>query len=75
MDQEGRRLVELLEQCSLKSLAPKFQESGVTAEIVWHLNDEMLSNMNLSLIEKLKYKTAKKSHGPQGNKFELRSSN
>ena len=67
MDRENSRLIELLEQCSLKSLVPKFQQAGVTAEIFWHLDDEMLSDMNLSSIEKLKYNNSKKIHGPQGN--------
>ena len=67
MDQEGRRLIELLEKCNLKSLAPKFQQLGVTAEVFWSLDDEMLSNINLSSIERLRYDTSKKSHGRQGN--------
>ena len=75
MDQEGRRLIELLEKCNLKSLAPKFQQFGVTAEVFWSLDDEMLSIINLSSIERLRYKTAKTNHGTQGNLFELRPLN
>ena len=75
MDRENSRLIELLEQCSLKSLVPKFQQAGVTAEIFWHLDDEMLSIINLNPIEILRYNTAKANHGAQGNLFELRSSN
>ncbi len=62
-------LLKLLEKCNLMSLAPKFQKHDVTVDIIWDLDDDMLSELNLTKIEKLKYTTARKKFGKQGNYF------
>ena len=64
---EATQLLELLERCNLSSMAHKFQENGVTFDIIWDLNDEVLSELKLSKVERMKYNKAKKSYGEKGN--------
>ena len=65
-------LVELLKKSNLMSLAPKFQKHDVTVDVIWFLNDAVLSELNLSELEKLKYNTARKKFGEQGNYFRIK---
>ena len=64
---EATQLLELLERCNLSSMAHKFQENDVTAEIFWDLDDEALSELKLSKVERMKYNKAKKTYGEKGN--------
>ena len=40
-------------------LYPKLAKAGVTANVIWDLDDEMLDQAKLSKIEKLQYNKAK----------------
>ena len=64
---ETTQLLELLERCNLSSMAHKFQENGVTVDIIWDLDDEALSELKLSKAERIKYIKAKKTYGEKGN--------
>ena len=66
--------MELLERFDLSSIAHKFQENGVTVDILWDLDDEIFSELNLSKVEILRYKKAKNKNFRQeeartGNSF------
>ena len=65
-------IVELLKKSNLMSLAPKFQKHAVPVDVIWFLNDAVLSELNLSELEKLKYNTARKQFGEQGNYFRIK---
>ena len=63
-DQVG--ISEELSQCMLSSLLPKFLQFGVTKDILWHLDDEDLTNIDLTKMEKKRYFIAKKKYGTTG---------
>ena len=66
--------MELLKQRNLSSVADKFLKNNVTAGIIWNLDDEILSSMDLTAIERLKYYNAKEEHRKhkhQGNPIEI----
>ena len=65
---ENDRLLELLRQCELSSVSEKFVRHNVTVDIIWSLNDEILSDLQLGSMDRLKYDTARKKYGgDQGN--------
>lgn len=44
----------------IDSMYEKFHENGVTTEVIWVLDDEILTDiLKLNALEKIKYKTAK----------------
>ena len=66
--------MELLKQCQLSSVADKFLKNNITARIIWDLDDEILSSMDLTAIDRLKYYNARDEHGDhkkQGNPIEI----
>ena len=65
-------LLELLKKSNLMSLAPKFQKHGVTVDVIWLLDDAVLSELNLTELEKLKYNTARKKFVEQGKYFRVK---
>ena len=48
-----------LTEFKVQSLFEKFNENGVTVEILWDLDGKMLQDIGLTSIEKLKYSKAK----------------
>ena len=65
---ENDRLLELLRQCELSSVSEKFVRHNVTVDIIWSLNDEIISDLQLDRMDRLKYDIARKKYGgDQGN--------
>ena len=50
-----------LTEFNIQSLFEKFSKKVVTVEILWDLDDEMLQDIGLTSIEKLKYNKAKEN--------------
>ena len=67
LNHENTQLLELMRQCNLSSVAPKLQKLGVTVDVVWLLNDDIISDLRLTNVELLRYNTAKEKYGGQGN--------
>ena len=49
----------VLKKYELRDLYPKFERAGVVADIIWELDENMLSDSGLNAIEKHRYKKAK----------------
>jgi len=58
---------------NVQSLFEKFNENGVTVEILWHLDNEMLQDIGLTSIEKLKYSKAKEKREEKRKRIMTRS--
>lgn len=56
--QKYRDLINILEEFDLACLAEKFAKGGVTTNILWELDEEILDEIELTKLEKLKYKKA-----------------
>ena len=52
-------LFELMQEFRIESMYDTFNEYGVTVDEIWKLDDEMINDMNLNKLQKLKYRTAK----------------
>ena len=57
--------MELFEQCELSTVVEKFLKLDVTVDIVWSLEEDILSQLELNRMERLKYDEAKKKYGEQ----------
>ena len=57
--------MELFEQCELSTVVEKFLKIDVTVDIVWSLEEDILSQLELNRMERLKYDEAKKKYGDQ----------
>ena len=57
--------MELFEQCELSTVVEKFLKLDVTVDIVWSLEEDILSQLELNRMERLKYDEAKKKYGDQ----------
>ena len=51
-------MINILEEFDLACLAEKFAKGGVTTNILWELDEEILDEIELTKLEKLKYKKA-----------------
>ena len=51
-------LMDKLREFKLEVLYEKFHQAGVTPDIIWVLDDDILRDCQLTKIEKLRYKTA-----------------
>ena len=60
-EQKRRDFKNLLNKHGLKSLYSKFTKAGVDQQILWDLDDELLDEVRLTGIEKLKYMNAKRN--------------
>ena len=56
---ENTMLMNELKQVNLDVLYDKFHLAGVTSEIVWDLDDDILQEIGLTKLEQLKYRKAK----------------
>ena len=63
-----------LTKFNIQSLYDKFYKKQVTIDIVWDLNNEMLEDIGLTSLEKLKYAKAKEkqniTQGAKGSDFD-----
>ena len=49
-----------MKENKIENLYDKFNENGVTTEVIWKLDDEILKDeLKLTKLEMLKYRTAK----------------
>ena len=65
---EKERLLALLSKCELSSVAETFLKHEVTVDIIWNLNNEILSDLQLDNMDRLKYDIAREKYGgQQGN--------
>ena len=71
-NKKNTELLKLLEERNLSSLAHKFQKSGLTADMVWKLDDSILSNLDLTRLERKKYEIAKERNLETGNCFGIK---
>ena len=55
--------MDLFEQCELSTIVEKFLKLDVTVDIVWSLEEDILSQLELNRMERLKYDEAKKKYG------------
>ena len=71
---EVKQLLELLSQYQLSSLADEFLKKKITVGIIWDLDDDILSKMDLTATDRLKYTNARKEYEgskQQGNPMKL----
>ena len=60
-DDEHAELQKVMKSTGLSALYEKFRDAGITVDIIWKLENEILDDMlKLNPIDKLKYNTAKK---------------
>ena len=61
ISKNGDELYETLAAFRIQSLYDKFKKKKVTIDIIWDLDNELLENIGLSPVEKLKYTKAKQN--------------
>ena len=66
---EDNMLMNELKSFNLEVLYEKFCGAGITSDIVWDLNDDILKDCNLTNIEKLKYQKAVQRHTKKFNEL------
>ena len=62
MSKRDTELADELTEFNIQSLYDKFYKKEVTVDIVWDLNDQLLEDIGLTPLEKLKYTKAKEKY-------------
>ena len=55
-------LQNILEEYNLVDMKPKLSEAGVTADVIWLLQDEQLKDINLTKVDKLRLEVARQKY-------------
>ena len=56
---KDKRLEAILTKYNILNLYDVFENNSITTEVIWELNDEHLTDLGLSIGDRLKYKKAK----------------
>ena len=54
--------MDVLKYSKIPHLYSKLRSQNVTVDVLWRLNDEMLSDCRLNKVENLQYQEAKEAH-------------
>ena len=66
-------LKRLLQEFDITALFDKFCDGNVTTSVLWELDEEILDDIGLSKLEKLKYRKAKEEWKKKTQKEEVKS--
>ena len=55
-------LENLLKESNISSLLKKFQDIGVTSEILWNVSDDILENGGFTEVEIIRYRNARQTN-------------
>ena len=59
---DGDKLENRLKESNISSLLKKFQDIGVTSEILWDVTDDILENSGFTEVEIIRYKNARQTN-------------
>ena len=52
-----------MKDAKIGDLCKKFENKGVTVDVIWELPDNIVNDLELSSVEKFRYQNAKKKYG------------
>ena len=66
-EEEDTELKDLLKECKLANLYEKFKKMGVTAEILWDVEEEDLQENEFTKFERLRFSKARVTYEKQNS--------